>query len=265
MAKALINDIDISNIRKLFLNQNPFNHVVIDNFWKKDIAEQLQKEIVSFSSDNNNVSVYDSPLEKKITCNHYDKFSKFTYQAFTYLNSNAFIDIIKKITDIDDVIPDIGLSGGGLHIHPQGGKLNIHKDYSIHPKLQLERRINLIIYMTRDWQEDWGGHLELWSHNSLDNKPKKLGKRILNNFNRAVIFDTTQNSWHGLPDEIKAPLNINRQSMAVYFLTKPRKDISKRDRALFAPTKEQENDEKIMKLIKKRASSSTSDDAYRQK
>ena len=104
MAKALINDIDITNIRKLFLNQNPFNHVVIDNFWKKDIAEQLQKEIVSFSSDNNNVSVYDSPLEKKITCNHYDKFSKFTYQAFTYLNSNAFIDMIKKITDIGKII-----------------------------------------------------------------------------------------------------------------------------------------------------------------
>jgi len=263
MAENLTNFFDIENLSSEFINSLPFNHVVIDNFWQDDFADSLSKDILALAKESKDVSVYDSPLEKKITCNQYDRFSSNVYNAFTYLNSNDFLNLIKKISKTDEIIPDYGLHGGGIHIHPPRGKLNVHKDYSIHPKLKKERRFNLIIYLTKNWSHEWGGSLELWSHDKKNNKPKVKEKEIEIKYNRAVIFDTTQNSWHGLPNEIKAPIDVLRLSMAIYYLCEPRSGVSNRDRALFAPTKEQEKDSKILELIKKRSSSKTSKEAYR--
>ena len=172
--------------------------------------------------------------------------------------------MIGDITGIDALIPDIGLHGGGLHFHPPGGKLNVHKDYSIHPKLRKERRLNLIVYMTPGWRAEWGGELQLCSHDAVANAPVEPVKRVPIAFNRALLFDTTQDSWHGLPEPLKTPPGVNRQSMAVYYLTEPRPGITTRDRALFTPTKAQAGDAEALRLIKERASSATSDEVYRQ-
>lgn len=249
----MISDLNVKELNKSYKNGNPFDHVIIDNFWKQDVAKNLEIEISNFALKGNDISIYDNVLEKKISCNHYDRFEKTIYQAFVYLNSQYFLNLLTEITGINNIITDIGLHGGGLHIHPNEGKLNVHKDYSIHPKLGKERRLNMIIYMTPNWNDSWGGNLELWSHDKKKNKPLKKEVSISNKFNRAILFDTTQNSWHGLPGEIKMPKGVKRQSMAVYYLTEPRIDADKREKALFAPTKEQENDERILELIRKRA------------
>ena len=97
------------------------------------------------------------------------------------------------------------------------------------------------------------------------NKPDKLVTKVSNKFNRAILFDTNQNSWHGLPNQIKLPHGVRRQSMAIYYLTEPRFKTDKRKRALFAPTKKQEGDKKVLNLIKKRANLKTSLQSYRNK
>jgi len=266
MAKSLISNFNIKKIKKNYKDAIPFDHVVIDNFWKKEVAKNLEREINNFNKDKKyDVNVYDNAIEKKITCNDYDKFPSTVYTAFSYLNSLTFLNVIKKITNIKNLIVDVGLHGGGIHIHPNGGKLNIHKDYSIHPKLKKERRLNLIIYMTKNWNEKWGGDLELWSHDKIRNKPLNLVKKIKNKFNRAILFDTSQNSWHGLPSPIKLPRGKKRQSMAVYYLSEPRPKSDSRQRALFAPTKKQEKNKKILELIKKRSNLKTSTEVYRSK
>jgi hypothetical protein len=66
-----------------------------------------------------------------------------------------------------------------------------------------------------------------------------------------------------LPDEIKAPSSVLRKSLNIYYLTEPRENISPRERALFAPYKDQKNDENIKQLITKRSSSETIGQAYR--
>ena len=264
MVKSLISKLSINKLKKFYKNGNPFDHVVIDNFWEKETAKNLEKEINNFNKNKKlNVTIYDNAIEKKITCNQYDKFPPEVYRAFTYLNSEIFLDLVKKITNIKNLITDIGLHGGGLHVHPNGGKLNIHKDYSIHPKLKKERRLNLIIYMTKNWNEKWGGHLEFWSHDKKRNKPLKLIKKIQNKFNRAILFDTSQNSWHGLPSALKLPVGKKRQSMAIYYLSEPRSKVENRQRALFAPTKKQEKNKKILELIKKRSNLKSSGKVYR--
>ena len=125
-------------------------------------------------------------------------------------------------------------------------------DYSIHPKLKLQRKLNLIIYLAENWNNDWGGGLELWSHNEENNKPKRKEVTVDNIFNRAVLFDTTQNSWHGFPEPLSCPENTYRKSLAVYYLTDPPEGTDQRPRALYAPTKEQEKDLEVLGLIQQR-------------
>jgi hypothetical protein len=93
----------------------------------------------------------------------------------------------------------------------------------------------------------------MWSHDAETNQPKELIKTIENKFNRVVLFDTTQNSWHGFPQAITCPQDKYRKSIAMYYLCEPSSEAAQRSRALFAPTEDQKNDTEIMKLIENRA------------
>jgi Rps23 Pro-64 3,4-dihydroxylase Tpa1-like proline 4-hydroxylase len=228
----------------------PFTHIVKDNFLDENLALQLSKEFLFF--DDPSWLFYNNPLEHKKTINNWYNFPPTTYNFFNYLNSSTFVDQLKKEFNIENLYPDPGLHGAGWHIHGQGGKLNVHLDYNIHPKLKLQRKLNLIIYLSQDWNPSWGGNLELWSHNYDTNEPKQLEKTIDCKFNRAVIFDTTQNSWHGFAQEITCPQNIYRKSIAMYYLIDPSPDTTDRYRALYAPREDQKNNIEIQKLIQSR-------------
>lgn len=258
----MINEFAYEQLHNEFKNAQPFSHCIIDNFFEEDVAIQLANEFPDYN-DPNIWSVYRNAIENKKLTPHWDLFPKTTYQAFTLMNTPEFVERIQCITGIPNLLADYGMHGGGWHMHSRGGKLNMHKDYSIHPKLGMERRINIIIYMTPDWKEEWGGGLELWSHDAEKNLPKECITKVHNKFNRAVLFDTASNSWHGLPHEINCPENVYRKSMAIYYVAPPRENAEPHDRAYFAPTPEQANDSEILELIKKRSSSKTSSQVYR--
>lgn len=124
-----------------------------------------------------------------------------------------------------------------------------HLDYSIHPKLGLERRLNIIIYLQPSWKPEYGGALGLWAATPDGKQPGKLQVQIPCAFNSAVIFDTSQNSWHGLPEPIRAPAGVTRNSIAAYFLCDPRPGASGRCKALFAPYGDQLHDQSVLELI----------------
>lgn len=247
--------VNINNLNKSlknFLENKPFNHCVIDNFFKPKFAKQLEKEFPNYESDI--WQSYNNSIEVKKICNNWNLFPSETYKVLSYLNSNEFVAILEnKISNKKKLYTDIGLNGGGWHIHKQGGKLNTHLDYSAHPKLGLQRKLNLIVYLNSKWSQSWGGSLGLWDNKS-SKKPGKLIKTVVPKFNRAVLFDTTQNSWHGLPEPIKSPKNQFRKSLAMYYLCKLPAKISKRERALFSPTESQKKDKNVLKFIKLRSS-----------
>jgi hypothetical protein len=245
-----------------FRAAKPFSHLVIDNFLADEVASAVANEFPAF--DGPVWNEYNNAIEVKKACNHWDRFPKATYQLFNYLNSEPFVAEMSKLAG-DRLYADPGLHGGGWHSHATGGKLNMHLDYSIHPKIGLERRINLIIYLQPDWQEEWGGALGFWEHDTAGNGPGELVKQVPCLFNRAVIFDTSQNSWHGLPDPVNCPPGKPRNSIAVYYLCEPRKEAAERGRALFAPHGEQANDPKVLELIRLRSQVPTSSGVYRQK
>ena len=207
----------------------PYDHLVIDDFFPLDKARKLSEEYPTY--DSNSVWFqYKNPLENKKTINTWWDFPPETYKTFCFLNSCEFLNTLREKTGIQKLYPDIGLHGGGWHIHGRGGKLNIHLDYSIHPKSGLQRKLNLIIYLTEGWKPEWGGGLELWSHNPETKLPLRKEKTIHNVFNRAILFDTTQKSWHGLPEPLDCPEGVYRKSMAVYYMTDPPEDVDPRKR-----------------------------------
>ena len=258
--EKLINTFDFRSMNEAWKKAKPFNHIVLDDFLTQETAASIVKEFPSF--DDSVWYVYENAIEVKKAMNNWDRFGPKIYNLLWFLNSPSFIKDLEHLTACK-LYPDFGLNGGGLHSHRSGGKLNTHLDYSIHPKLKLERRLNLIIYITPDWQADWGGDLGLWEHDEKENKPSKLLSKIAPMFNRAVLFDTTQNSWHGLPDLIQCPPNITRNSLAIYYLCDPRPAAVDRNRALFAPHKEQENDPEVLELIRKRSDFTKSQSIYR--
>lgn len=233
------------------MENEPFDHIVIDNFLEPSLAKTLSDEFIDY--DHPKWFCYDSPLENKKTLNDWYYFPKQTYNFFTFLNSQSFIHNLQDLTGIEKLYPDMGLHGAGWHIHGNGGKLNVHLDYSIHPKLKLQRKLNLIIYLSQDWDMNWGGNLELWSNDETTNQPKERAKVVECKYNRAIIFDTTQNSWHGFADKIQCPDNIYRKSIAMYYLCDPPSNADPRNRALYAPSEAQSNNQEILQLIKKRA------------
>jgi len=247
----MINIQNLINCSTGWMDKKPFPHFYVDNFFDKNHARSLEEEFMEF--DNPNWHNYSNAVELKKTCNNWNLFPKLTYKTFAYLNSNYFTRSLGKILfDSDALSSDPGLNGGGWHIHAKGGKLNTHLDYSIHPKLGLQRKINIIIYLNSSWDSSWGGGLGLWAGDK--NAPRQLVEVIEPKFNRAAIFDTTLNSWHGLPHPLECPEDQFRKSMAVYYLTSPPENVDSRGKALFAPTDSQKNDKDVLELIKKRSS-----------
>ncbi len=254
--KLKISDfININNFRKSctkFKNNKPFDHCICENFFKKNIAKKLE---LSFPKYNEKfLHEYNNPIENKKTLNSWNYFSPIFYEIFTMLNSNEFISFLEKNLKIKKLYPDYGLNGGGLHISKKSGKLNPHLDYNIHPKMFLQRKLNIIVYLTSNWKKKWGGELGFYESNKNRSSSKKLIKNIDLKFNKAVLFDTTQESWHGIVNKLDTPKNVYRKSLAIYYLTNAATNTENRSKALFAPTKSQEKNKDILKLIKMRSS-----------
>lgn len=176
-------------LRRQFLesHNSPFSHVVIDNFFTNETAEKLLEEFPH--PDEALWHRYHNPLEKKLACNNLSLLRDTTRSVLRALNSLEVISLISDISGIDKLAADPYLHGGGLHCHLPAGKLDVHLDYSVHPLLpqfgtilsfciitfiltRAERRLNLIVYLSKGWRDEYGGKIELW-HSSMSHCVKK--------------------------------------------------------------------------------------------
>jgi len=198
----------------VYTNNRPFSHAVIDDFFTKDVASYL---FDNFPLMEEMPNIFNEPMSFKGQLSDIDgKWPKFS-KIFEILQSEDFRIKISKLTGIPDLLPDPYLAGGGLHQSPKSGFLDIHVDANFHPfNKTLHRRVNIIIYVNRNWESSWGGALELWS--DKNNRPHLLEGSIFPQFNRAVIFSTTRNSWHGVAP-VNCPENESRKSLALYYYT----------------------------------------------
>lgn len=198
-----------------YKENSPFPHVVIDNFMD---PEALDKILEEFPKPGQKVwHDYKSDFEKKQELNGEGRLGEFTQHILYQFNSAPFLVFLEKLTGIDNLIPDPYYYGGGLHQLNGKGKLGVHADYSKHVRWPLDRRVNAILYLNKDWKEEYNGGLELW-----DTAMTKCEQRVAPLFNRLVVFNVTDFNMHGVPDEVKCPEGMSRKSLAFFYFTNGR-------------------------------------------
>ena len=196
---------------------SPYPHIVIKDFFDKKFLDEVLESFPDLSKARSSEE-WKNKNEVKFGNNDYSSFPDKIKLFFDFLNSNQFLDFLQKLTSIkENLVHDPELSGGGLHEIKKGGVLKIHTDFNRHPTLDLDRRINVLVYLNKNWKDSYGGDLELWDKNML-----KCIKKIPPNFNTMVIFSTTDFSNHGHPDPLNCPNEISRKSLALYYFSSGR-------------------------------------------
>ncbi len=194
-----------------YKNAAPFAHGVYDDVFPPEL---LDKVIEEFEEGEKQWKEFESKYEKKLQMNRDINLQPVTRALIHNLNSEPFLNFLEELTGIEGLIPDPYLAGGGLHKIPRGGKLGVHVDFNQHTTMNVYRRLNVLVYLNKDWQEEWGGHFELW-----DEKQEGCQKKLLPLFNRMAIFTTTSTSFHGHPIPLNCPEDRNRISLALYYYT----------------------------------------------
>lgn len=205
-----------------YTSAEPFSHIVIDDFFEENLLQDVLDEFPS-DLDKKGLSSDSDPQKLKFNLIDYSKFGKKTKLLLDFTNSYIFLNFINKITGIKEpLISDPYFQGGGLHELKNTGYLNVHSDFNKHQITGLDRRVNVLIYLNHNWKSEYGGSLELW-----DSKMSKCVRKISPIFNRIVIFDTTDFSFHGNPEPIRHPNNVSRKSIALYYYSngRPKKEI----------------------------------------
>lgn len=216
-----------SYIRKkkyIYQSGKPYPHIVIKNYFDKNFLSKVLDEFPNLSKISSSKN-YNNKNEIKFSNNKKKNFKKNTKILFKFLNSKLFLNFVQKLASINEkLLPDFELNGGGLHEIKRGGVLKIHTDFNKHPYKNIDRRINVLIYLNKQWKKNYGGNLELWNKSM-----KKCVKKIAPNFNTMVIFSTNDFTNHGHPNPLKCPETISRKSIATYYFSKgrPLKEILK--------------------------------------
>jgi len=220
----------------------PFPHIVFDGFFDGNVVEKVLSEFPG-KNDIDWIDYYDGD-QVKLANEKESNIGFFTRYLLYSLNSSTFLTFLEELTGIQDLISDPYFRGGGLHNISRGGKLGVHIDFNKHQKYNLDRRLNLLLYLNKDWEEEFGGHIELW-----DSGMKQCIKKILPIFNRMVIFNTTKTSFHGHPEPLNCPTDRSRKSLALYYYTigQQEDDISQAHSTLFRtrPGEKEESKSKI--------------------
>jgi hypothetical protein len=220
----------IYNLKELhtqFISAQPFEHVVIPNFFNETFANKIEDSFPEV--DTSKWHHYHNPIEHKYALNKFDDLP-IIQQAFEVFQSNIIVDALQIVTGISNLESDPLLHGAGLHAYPHKGKLDMHLDYSVHPITGKERRCNLIVYMNKHWKNEYGGQLCMWNVDKTT-----CSKVTTPSWNTAVLFRTSDISYHGLPTPLQCPKGEFRKSLAVYYVSDQRQGTTVRHKAEFFP------------------------------
>jgi hypothetical protein len=252
-----------SDIENLQMNMEPFPYLKQDGFLDVEFALQLQKEILDIPLDS--WDRYNNPFEQKYTLRDKYKFPCNLSKLFCALTSNDFVMKLSKIVGYELKI-DETRNFWGVHTYEHGDKLDIHVDAGLHPTMGLKKQVTLGIYLSYQWKEEYGCHLEIWrGENSESNEAKIIEKvdSIAPLFNRLVLFTCNDYSWHGNPEPADCPKDSRRIFVTLSYLSENEEDKNKRKKAFFVSRPSDPKDEEKDRLRLMRADPEKYKDVYR--
>jgi len=194
----------------------PFPHASFDNFLPEPVIDEILAAFPALNSSYWSNKNRPDTIKQDTTpgLGTETKMPSAIRHIMWQLNSGAFLIFLRHLTGIAGLVPDPYLFGAGVHQILPGGLLKIHADFNLHETLQLYRRINVLIYLNRDWKPEYGGQIELWSRDMA--RCEKSFEPIAG---RCVIFNTDDTSFHGHPDPLACPAGMTRKSIAMYYYT----------------------------------------------
>jgi hypothetical protein len=208
---------DIAEERaEAYRRARPFPHTVIDGLFPEDLLDHVVAEI---PAGGKGWTSYNNRNELKTVCSDVGAFGPAA-ECFGYaLNSDAFVRFLERLTGFDALLTDPSLHASGYMKCERGGFLDLHYDFTGHARLPLKRCLNVLVYLNRGWQPDWGGQLELHSSDDLSD-PGHQEVRIDPLFNRTVIF-STENALHGHRRPVACPAGRSRLLFSAFYYTTP--------------------------------------------
>jgi hypothetical protein len=200
-------------LRDQYVNAEPFPHIVLDNVLTSSAFLDAIAEFPGIDAEF--WQGYLHVNETKYANTQPDTWGPTLNAIAKEFVSAEFLNFLSDLTGIDNLLPDWTMDGGGLHQTLRGGHLNVHTDFSTHHTHEnWGRRINILLYFNEQWQDGWGGELELW-----DSDIKQCRTKVKPVANRMLIFTTSADSFHGHPDALRCPEDMARRSMALYYFT----------------------------------------------
>lgn len=209
--------------QKQYLNAKPFPNIWFDDFFKIDKIKEILQEFPSLGSEKKDIH-YANANEIKYATKGEARFGETTKEFMHFMNSQPFLEFLQNLTGIKEtLIPDPYFEGGGCHQIKSGGFLKLHVDFHKHRQMNLDRRVNVLVYLNENWDDAWRGSFELWEKDM-----SKVVTKISPTINRVAIFSTTDTSWHGHPDTLLCPEDRSRKSLALYYYTngRPSSEVS---------------------------------------
>lgn len=190
-----------------FLHNTPFSHIVLKDVFD---SEMLQYVLYDFTNEVEPMDWYKKECSTSIKHSFNNLYKLPEKHFYLQFFSPPWLNFLERVTGINNLIPDPYFFGGGFHNIPRGGFLNMHVDFNVHDKWKLDRRLNVLIFLNENWDTKWGGDLILGENKEV---------RIPPLFNKTVIFETTDKSWHGHPEPLNCPEGESRKSLALYYYT----------------------------------------------
>lgn len=223
----------VDNEYKLYNKKKPYPYAIFDDLFDDDVLIQLNKEIdeTNFKKDNRIINNIEVKTRSDFEDNESLPF--YTKKIFDVLNGGKFLNILSTLTNINGLISDPYFDGGGVNIIKNNGTLAVHVDGTHQQRMNVSRRINVILFLNKNWDKNWNGYHEQWDYinKSLspfdENQEWRCIRKIYPKFNRLYVFTTNDHSWHGHAGVLKIPEEIERRSVISYYYTsnRPESDL----------------------------------------
>jgi len=228
----LLNPIDIANLENSLIHAKGFPHFCIDNFLIDEFASEIESSFPTFDHAVQIGRSFNSHYEKKkVQITNLEEFPVPVRKLSNIFGDKKFISLLENATGIEPLLYDQDFIGGGMHMTNGGGRLDVHVDFNYIEEKKWYRRLNFLLYFNKNWEEEYGGYLELWDA-SVKNRIGYYAPK----FNRLCGFVTSEISFHGVTP-LRCPNDRVRKSFAIYYYTKDNTpDISdKHHSTIFVP------------------------------
>jgi len=206
---------DRDALKEEFDSAKPFRHIYVDPLIDEDFAAEAARAFPSFEEAVEACFAFNFVNErKKVQISDSAKFPEPIARLHEVLASPEFLADLEYITGIPNLLADDSLSGGGMHVTGPHGRLDVHVDFNYTKEQQMHRRLNVLVYLNTEWDDSWGGAVELW-----DERVKECHRIVMPRLGRCVLFETSEISFHGV-QPLTCPDGVTLHSFAAYYYTK---------------------------------------------